>query len=150
MCAAIFDFLPESYSLPSERRELLEAMKKEPDSLWIVKPSNQCCGNGINVIKRFIGKWVDFNSSIVTQKDNRSSKQIQQGTLLRSKIFKAWNLREVSRNKNPNTSKKTETESKQLKPLKQFQLRNPLLINNRKFDLRLYVLLTSIDPIRYH
>ncbi len=66
MCAAIFDFLPESYSLPSERRELLEAMKKEPDSLWIVKPSNQCCGNGINVIKRFIGKLVDFTSSIVT------------------------------------------------------------------------------------
>ena len=56
MIAAKFDFHPESYSLPSERRDLLEAMKREEDSLWIVKPSNQCCGNGITVIKRFYGK----------------------------------------------------------------------------------------------
>ena len=27
-------------------------------------------------------------------------------------------------------------------------IRNPLLLHKRKFDLRLYALLTSVDPIR--
>ena len=47
-----FNFLPESYALPSERPQLVEAMKAEEESLWIVKPSYQACGQGIFIIKR--------------------------------------------------------------------------------------------------
>ena len=47
-----FNFLPESYALPSERNDLVSAMKKDPGSIWIVKPSNTSCGKGISIIKR--------------------------------------------------------------------------------------------------
>ena len=47
-----FNFLPESYALPSERDDLVSAMKSAPGSVWIVKPSNQSCGQGISVINR--------------------------------------------------------------------------------------------------
>ena len=51
--AECFNFLPESYALPLERREAVEAIKAdEEESLWIVKPSNQACGEGIFLITR--------------------------------------------------------------------------------------------------
>ena len=97
--ADVFNFLPESYALPAERRGLVAAMKQGAAGagVWIVKPSCRSCGQGISLVTRTIdlpSKW------------SRAPYCVQR------------------------------------------YIANPLLIHDTKFDLRLYVLLTSIDPVR--
>ena len=58
-----FNFLPESYALPSERNDLVSAMKQDPGSLWIVKPSNTSCGKGISLINRSSKSFLSYQSS---------------------------------------------------------------------------------------
>ena len=99
----MFNFLPESYALPAERRALVAAMKQGEASqasqarVWIVKPSCRSCGQGISLVTRTID---------LPSKFSRAPYCVQR------------------------------------------YIANPLLIHDTKFDLRLYVLLTSIDPIR--
>ena len=106
----MFNFLPESYALPAERRALVAAMKQgeasqasqaseasQAGAVWIVKPSCRSCGQGISLVTRTID---------LPSKFSRAPYCVQR------------------------------------------YIANPLLIHDTKFDLRLYVLLTSIDPIR--
>lgn len=46
-----FDFIPETYVLPSQVGEFLETYEKKPGSLWIVKPNNACCGRGVFLLR---------------------------------------------------------------------------------------------------
>ena len=45
-----FSFLSESFTLPAERKELIERMTTEKGSLWIVKPPGKNNGAGIHLI----------------------------------------------------------------------------------------------------
>jgi len=95
-----FDFLPESYNLPQERDELVQRMKRSLEhEFWIVKPNNMSCGQGIEIVAR----WLDLPSCY---------------------------------------SKQEYTVQKYIHP--------PCTINNRKFDLRLYLLITGVAPLRMY
>ena len=86
-----------------------EELKRTPNSLWIIKPSNRCQGSGIVVV---------------------------------NKLNKVKKLKFETKSSNDNTTTENQTYviSKYLE--------DPLLICHKKFDLRLYVLVTSFHPLK--
>jgi tubulin polyglutamylase TTLL4 len=92
-----FDFLPQSFVLPSQYSLLREAMNADSRQIWIFKPAQTSCGHGIVLVKN-INEIPEFASNAV-----------------------------VSR-----------------------YVMNPFLINGHKFDLRIYVVVTSVDPLRVY
>jgi hypothetical protein len=91
-----FRFMPDSFLLPDEVKDLETHMRHFPNQTFICKPSKGSQGAGISLIKRF----VDL----------------------------------------PRNAQTSEF-------LVQRYIENPLLINNKKFDIRLYVVIKGVDPI---
>lgn len=91
-----YRFMPDSFLLPDEIKDLEHHMRHFPNQTFICKPSKGCQGAGISLIKRF----QDLPRSAQTNEF-----------------------------------------------LVQRYIENPLLFNNKKFDIRLYVVIKSVDPI---
>jgi len=91
-----FDFLPETFILPTEWSLFKRRADGQPGQMWIIKPTNQSCGKGIKVC---------LKSS------------------------------DVKRNRQCVVSK---------------YIMHPYLINGRKFDMRIYVLVSCFDPLRVY
>eukprot|EP00736_Rhodelphis_marinus_P011243 Rmarinus@m.3012 len=91
-----FQYLPQTYLLPSEYKEFQEEFVKDRTIPWIVKPCTSSCGRGI---------FVPTSLSEIPQDEH----------LLVSRY-----------------------------------IANPLLIDGYKFDIRLYVAVTSFDPLRIY
>jgi tubulin polyglutamylase TTLL1 len=102
------DFLPVTFTLPGDYNLFAEEFRKNPSSVWIMKPTDKARGIGIFIINKLaqIKKWA---------KENKPQQ------------FSYANCRDtyvVSR-----------------------YIDNPLLIGHKKFDLRIYVLVTSWKPL---
>lgn len=86
----------------------MEEFKKNPSSVWIIKPSNSCQGQGIVLVNKM--------------------KQIKKLNFM------------------------TKTSSEQNDPNNTYvvskYLENPYLICEKKFDLRIYILVTSFHPLK--
>ncbi|XP_024941511.1 probable tubulin polyglutamylase TTLL1 isoform X4 [Cephus cinctus] len=122
------DFIPVTFVLPADYNMFVEEYRKSPQSTWIMKPCGKSQGAGIFLI-------------------NKLSK------------LKKWS-REARNPFNPNLTKESYVISR-YQSLIQLQYRintisilhyryidNPLLIGGKKFDLRLYVLITSFRPLK--
>lgn len=103
----VLDYIPVTYSLPSDYGLFAEEYKKQPNSLWIMKPSNRAQGKGIVIITKLnqLKRWARERWS--------SNGQVNRDQYIISKY-----------------------------------IHNPLLIGGRKFDLRMYCLITSFRPLR--
>ena len=86
-----------------------EEFKKSPNSLWIVKPSNNCQGHGIILVNK-LKKIKKLNFSL-TSPDNK------EGSINETYVVSKY-------------------------------IEDPFLICHKKFDLRLYVLVTSFHPLK--
>lgn len=93
------DFVPCTYTLPSDYSLFVEEFRRNPNSMWIVKPIGKAQGRGIFLINKIsqIKKW---------------SNKSQEAYVISRYIDK------------------------------------PLLIGGKKFDVRLYVLVTSYRPLK--
>eukprot|EP00755_Sulcionema_specki_P008474 Sspe_Gene.41051::Locus_19845_Transcript_1_1_Confidence_1.000_Length_2310::g.41051::m.41051/K16599/TTLL1; tubulin polyglutamylase TTLL1 len=105
----IQDFLPLTYSLPSDYALFVEEYKKT-NSLWIVKPANRAQGKGIFIVTK-LGQITKWAKQKWLQNDGTSSASKDQYIISK-------------------------------------YIEDPLLVGNKKFDLRLYVLVTSYRPLR--
>eukprot|EP00760_Papus_ankaliazontas_P024302 PhM_4_TR2220/c0_g1_i1/m.25704/K16599/TTLL1; tubulin polyglutamylase TTLL1 len=106
------DFVPLTYSLPSDFAIFSEEFKKH-NCMWIVKPANKSQGNGIFLVSKL---------SQITRWNKQRNQQANDGT------------------DNSNSNNTPFIVCKYID--------NPLLIGEKKFDIRMYVLVTSYRPLR--
>ncbi|KAL7063869.1 hypothetical protein AAHC03_04624 [Spirometra sp. Aus1] len=113
------DFIPTTFELPMEYHMFLEEFRKSPGSIWIMKPVAKSQGRGIFLFRRI-------------------------------KDIEAWKwsgATSVSKTDNGATGDATGKETPENYVVSRY-IDNPYLIGGRKFDLRVYVLVTSFMPLK--
>ena len=115
------DFVPATFSLPSDYSLFVEEFRRRPDRTWIMKPVGGAQGKGIFLINKLtqIKKW----SNGYAAKDGSSAQ---------------WKSAEERRAENDKTESYIVSR----------YVQDPLLIGGKKFDLRVYVVVTSYRPLR--
>jgi tubulin polyglutamylase TTLL1 len=102
------DFVPVTYLLPADYTLFVEEFRRNPNAMWIMKPTSRSQGKGIFIINKLaqIKKW--SSTSRWAQMPNKEAYVISR------------------------------------------YIDNPLLVGGKKFDLRLYVLVTSYRPLKVY
>ena len=105
------NFLPITYVLPQDMSIFTEEFKRYPNSLWILKPSNKCQGQGITLVNKTSKlKKINFNNKTITENNT-------QITINETYVISKY-------------------------------IDNPFLIGGKKFDMRIYCLVTSFHPLK--
>lgn len=102
------DFVPVTYLLPADYTLFVEEFRRNPNAMWIMKPTSRSQGKGIFIINKLaqIKKW-SCNS------------RWAQMPLKEAYVISRY-------------------------------VENPMLIGGKKFDLRLYVLVTCYKPLKVY
>lgn len=109
----VYDYLPVTYLLPIEINIFIEEFKRDPNCLWILKPSNKCQGQGITLINK-CSKVKKIMNQFKSDNEDVDNNDIDIST---SFVISKY-------------------------------IKNPLLIGGKKFDLRIYCLVTSFVPLK--
>jgi tubulin polyglutamylase TTLL9 len=121
--ASTYDFIPTTFVLPKEYSMFVEEFNKV-GGVWIMKPIGSAQGKGIFLFTRLseISEWKNYRPGqpIAPKKDPTSTQT----------------------NANPND----EVEAYVV----QRYLQYPLLIGGKKFDMRLYALVTNFSPMKVY
>lgn len=117
--AAQFDFVPSTFILPNDYAMFVEEFKHRPSLTWIMKPIGKAQGKGIFLFKKL--------SEISEWREAYKQR-----------------LRTMHHEVSPDevTGKNAETY------VAQCYLSKPYLIGGKKFDMRLYALVTSFNPLK--
>uniref|UniRef100_A0AAR2M0J2 Tubulin--tyrosine ligase-like protein 9 n=1 Tax=Pygocentrus nattereri TaxID=42514 RepID=A0AAR2M0J2_PYGNA len=122
--AAKCDFFPCTFELPSEYHLFVEEFKRSPGSTWIMKPVARSQGKGIFLFRKL--------------------KDIMEWKKVKHFFSEAFNS--VSHNGTRSEEQRDEAQVESY--VAQHYIEDPYLINGRKFDLRVYVLVTSYLPLK--
>lgn len=111
--AAKCDFFPTTFELPSEYHMFVDEFKRNPGSVWIMKPVAKSQGKGIFLFRKLkdITEWK--KSDIYRPREEKIDEKEPPETYIVSKYIE-----------------------------------RPYVIGGRKFDLRVYVLVTSYVPLK--
>lgn len=102
------DFVPVTYLLPADYTLFVEEFRRNPNAMWIMKPTSRSQGKGIFIINKLaqIKKW-------------STQSRWAQMPLKEAYVISRY-------------------------------IENPLLVAGKKFDLRIYVLVSSYRPLRVY
>ena len=133
--ASEYNFWPETFNLPSEYLLFTDTFKRGGSGVggggggmsnsWIMKPIGSSQGKGIFLIDK-LTQIADWNNALT------ATTQQQQPTSTASSSA---------------TLDGTDADSPVERYIVQRYIHNPLLIGGKKFDIRLYVLVTSYHPL---
>ncbi|KAG1689925.1 putative tubulin polyglutamylase TTLL9 [Nymphon striatum] len=106
-----FDFFPTTYELPNEYHLFVEEFKRNPGTIWIMKPAAKSQGKGIFLFCK-LKDITDWRKNEFSSHDQSKEKEVSETYVVQKYI------------------------------------ENPYLIGGCKFDLRVYVLVTSYNPLK--
>jgi len=104
--AAEVDFFPLTYNMPGEYSLFVEEFKRNPNTIWIMKPIGKSQGKGIFLFTK-LAQVAQWKNDFRWKPDNPQAEPY----------------------------------------VVQRYVANPLLVGGKKFDLRIYVLVTSYSPL---
>jgi tubulin polyglutamylase TTLL9 len=124
--AEAYDFIPTTFLLPREYSMFVEEFKKT-GGIWIMKPIGAAQGKGIFLFTKLneISEWKNTDA-------NRYNSAIQKNGMVSTGAGKDKEEKEVEAY------------------IVQRYLQYPLLVGGKKFDMRLYTLVTSFAPLRVY
>lgn len=107
-CPPPQEFVPVTYLLPADYTIFVEEFRRNPNAMWIMKPTSRSQGKGIFIINKLAQ-------------------------------IKKWSMQ----------SRWAQMPLKEAYVISRY-IEEPLLIGGKKFDLRLYVLVSSYRPLRVY
>ncbi|CEP01144.1 Tubulin--tyrosine ligase-like protein 9 [Plasmodiophora brassicae] len=116
--AAKYDFSPTTFNLPAEYSLFVEEFKKNPTTSWIMKPIAKSQGKGIFLFQKL---------SEISDWRNRH--------------------RSFSKQQDPDNGSSSNNTLVAESYVVQQYISNPYLVGGKKFDMRVYVLVTSYSPL---
>ncbi|KAL4441343.1 hypothetical protein ABPG74_013638 [Tetrahymena malaccensis] len=159
------DFFPESYQLDMMSDEIaFLTQETDPNSIWILKPHNNNMGRGIVMI----GDIVTFKREFVETKKYKLGEYTTAYLIKKDTPIEDNQIEQLQKNNIQNDSKdqqnsslaqlNQEAEKIQEQPkfkydgishhsIIQKYIKEPLLLNKRKFDIRCYGLIASTKPL---
>uniref|UniRef100_A0ABD2VY72 Tubulin--tyrosine ligase-like protein 9 n=1 Tax=Trichogramma kaykai TaxID=54128 RepID=A0ABD2VY72_9HYME len=141
--AELCDAMPISFELPSEYRMLIEEHRKKHGTTWIVKPSQGSQGRGIFLFQRlrdlveWKGKECVHPSSDLADYEPGKEQPSQMNYLVQKYIDDPYLI-----------DGRSCTRQTKIIRIEIFSLRLQFVSTGCKFDLRLYVLVTSFQPLK--
>ncbi|EPY31550.1 tubulin tyrosine ligase protein [Angomonas deanei] len=120
---AAWDFFPVTYSLPQDYGLFEQEFKRHPNAIWIMKPPAKAQGKGIFLFSKLsqVSEWKkEFKQKVSGIPNNAAASRLND-------IYGAQESVEPY--------------------LAQRYIHNPHLVGGKKYDLRIYVLVESYNPL---
>ncbi|KAI9345289.1 tubulin-tyrosine ligase family-domain-containing protein [Obelidium mucronatum] len=159
---AKFDFICTSYVLPQEHALFQEEFKRNPGSVWIMKPVGKAQGKGIFLINKMsqINQWRTKNGATGGSGSNNNSgsnNSINSSSIAGSRANMvgggagagAGGGNAATTTSGKETGGGSDADIPEAYIVQRY-IENPYLIGGKKFDLRIYVLVTSYSPLVVH